>query len=432
MKSDLAMNDLCEVRKLSPLSDFDRRVAIDLYMPLVGAKAIALYFALFEREGDNYLTHEKILRDTSFSIGEFVSSANALEATGLLATYLGKTPTCRLFSYCLYAPLSPMDFFSDPLFAGTLNKYIGEIDAKKLAKKYSFDEKPEGYTNVSMDFLKYFAPDLNDERYIKSVLCSGGKQTRKIKTDFSFTAFLKALQEIDNRYTTWSFSQDEVNYIAKVQALYGYSEETLADFANSSFISSSPINKRLDKKNLLRLCKENARFDYLKVASKESKRIKTPVHGDNGFARVIRSMQSLRPIEFLSSLQKGQKLAPSDASLLEELTLDMGLNEEVCNCLIFYVLSTKNNTLPKAYTEKIAASLVTENIETAVDAMNYFSKTSGRKKSEASNGEKKEGNIASDKTIDNAEETALSNDDEKAEEDLSLDEIFARAKKEAR
>ncbi len=426
MKTDLALNDLYEIRKLSPLSDFDRRVALDLYMPLVGGKAIAIYFALFERDNVGLATHEKLLRDTGFSVGEFVAASSALEATGLLATYLGSTPKCRLFSYCLYAPLSPLSFFEDPLFAGTLEKYIGREDSEKLAKKYRFDEKPEGYANVSMDFLRYFAPDLNDERYINSVLSSGGKLSNRVETDFSFASFLEALKKIDNRYSAWSFSQDELNYISRVKALYGYSEESLADFCNSSFLASNPINKRLDKKNLMRLCKENVRFDYLKVPSKESAKAKVPVKGDSGFAKTIRLMQSLRPIEFLSRLQKGKKIAQSDASLLEELTLEMGLTNEVANALVFYVLSMKNNALPKAYAEKIAASLVRENIETAIDAWNYFSKTSGKRNSE----NKSEDREQSGKTSDDEGNKEVSNDNENPNANLSFDEIFARAKKE--
>ncbi len=425
MVNDLAISDLYEARKLSPLSDFDYKVVIDLYMPLVGAKSIALYFALYEIDNEHLSTHEKLLRNTGYSIGEVVSCLNALEATGLVATYLGETPKCRIISYCLYAPISPCSFFSDPLFAGTLSKYIGEEDAKKLAKKYSDDEKPEGYKPVSMDFLKYFAPDLNDERYIKSVLVSGGKKSGEIATSFDFKAFLSALTSIDNRYNAWTFSQSEINYISRVQALYGYSEETLADFVNSSFLMNEPVNKRLDKKKLLTLAKDNVRFDYLKVASKE-KQVKTPTKGDTGFARTLRLMEKERPIEFLSRLQKGGKIASSDASLLEELTLEMGLNNEVTNALIFYVLCQKNNTLPKAYTEKIAASLVRENVETALDAMNYFSKTSGKKKN-SQPVETKKGEIA--ETSDNSTKKELSNDNKKPEDDVSFDEIFARVRK---
>lgn len=373
MVNDLAVNDLYEIRKLSPLSDFDKKVVIDLYMPLAGSKAIALYFVLFEMDDVKSANHEKLLRNTGLSIGEMVASLNALEALSLVNTYLGEGPNYRLFSYCLFAPHSPRTFFDDPLFAGTLSKYIGEEDTKKLAKKYTCDEKPNGYKNVSMDFLRYFAPDLNDEKYVKSVLSSGGKKTGKTKLDFDFEAFLKALRGIDSRYGPYSLSQEEINYLSRLKALYGYSEETLAYFVNSSFSFYEPIGKRLNKEEINRLCKENIRFDYLKIAAKEERKANILVKGESGFAKTVRRMQTESPMEFLSHLQKGNKLASGDVSLIEELTMDMGLNAETTNALLLYVLLQKDNRLPKSYATKVAASLMREGIETAIDAMNYFS-----------------------------------------------------------
>ncbi len=421
MVNDLAINDLYEIKKLSPLSDFDRKVVLDLYMPLVGAKAVALYFTFFEEKSGMISNHEKLLRNTGFSVGEMVGALNALEAVSLVATYLGASDSFRLFSYCLYAPHSPRSFFGDPLFAGTLEKYIGEADAKKLAKRYSFDEKPKDFKNVSMDFVRYFSPDLNDGKYVQSILTSGGKKTGSAKLNFDFNGFIKALQAIDNRYNSWTFSQQEVNYIERVQGLYGYSVETLADFVNSAFDGTANFGNRLNRDSLLASCKENARFDYLKIASNEEKKAKVPVHGDSGLARMIRNMQRMSPIEFLSSFQKGNKPASSDMSLIQELTLDMGLNNEVTNALLFYVLSLKNNTLPKAYTEKIAASLVREGLETAIDTMNYFTKTRKRKDSSFS------------KIPLQEEKKKITNDTDNSsnepKEDISFDEIFAGIKK---
>ena len=157
MVSDLSIGDLFETRRLSSLSDFDAKVVLDLYMPLVGAKAISFYFYLYQNEPETITNHEKMLRNTSFTLGEVVAMLSALEAVALIKTFLGESEKFRLFDYCLYAPLSPRAFFGDPLFAGTLESYIGKDDCKKLAKKYSFSNPPENFKNVSMDFLTYFS-----------------------------------------------------------------------------------------------------------------------------------------------------------------------------------------------------------------------------------------------------------------------------------
>jgi replication initiation and membrane attachment protein DnaB len=54
----------------------------------------------------------------------------------------------------------------------------------------------------------------------------------------------------------------------------------------------------------------------------------------------------------------------------------MGLSAPVCNALIFYVLTKNDNVLSARLAEKIAGSLVREGIVTAIDAMNYFTRTS--------------------------------------------------------
>ncbi len=377
MVSDLSIGDLFETKRLSPLSDFDEKVVVDLYMPLVGAKAVSLYLYLYQNEPEAIANHEKLLRNTSFSLGEVVAMLNALEAVALIKTFLGESEKFRLFDYCLYAPLSPRAFFADPLYAGTLEKYIGKDDCKKLAKKYSFSKEPENFKNVSMDFVSYFSPDVDDSKYAQSVLTSGGKKAGKASISFDFTGFLNALKEIDSRYEPNTFSREEISYIERVSALYGYSTETLAGFANDAFLLTKPYGKRLDKKSFLSMCQENVRFDYLRMENKE--RRKNPIHGDTSIARMVRKMQNTTPIEFLSFLQKGNKPASSDISLVQELTLDIGLNNEVTNALLFYVLSTQNNTLPRAYTEKVGASLVREGLETALDTMNFFTKTNKTK-----------------------------------------------------
>lgn len=439
MNLDLSIKDLFETRKISPLSDYDHVVTIDLYMPLVGGKAIGLYFALYQNEENKITNHENILINTQYSVGEMVQCLNSLEAVGLVRTYLGEVNNCRLFAYCLYAPKNPSEFFADPLFAGTIEKYIGKEKCKLLADKYLNSTLPEKFKPISMSFLRYFSPDLNDDNYVKSVLSSGGKTSLNVDVAFPLDEFIKALSNIDNSFTLNSFSSSEINYISRVNALYGYNVDSLAAFVISSFDIRKEFGKRLDQKIFLKKCQDNINFSYLKVDNNVNK--KNVIHGDSSVASLLRKMKSVTPIEFITRLQKGNKPAESDIKLIQTLTLDMGLNNEVTNALLFYVLSTHNNTLPKTYVEKIGASLVREGIVTAIDAWNYFNKTTKAKNNInslssvddekhffESNDTKK-----TDYSINNTEKTVNVNEDkndndEDEEEDIFAD-IFATLKK---
>ena len=67
-------------------------------------------------------------------------------------------------------------------------------------------------------------------------------------------------------------------------------------------------------------------------------------------------------------------------NILSGLATRLGLTNGVINALVDYVLETNNNILSKNLIEKIGATLVRENIETALDAMNYL--TSFNKRNE--------------------------------------------------
>ena len=52
----------------------------------------------------------------------------------------------------------------------------------------------------------------------------------------------------------------------------------------------------------------------------------------------------------------------------------------VINVLIRYTLDMKDNTLPRKYIEKVAASLVREGVTTVVEALNYLNKVNKKSK----------------------------------------------------
>jgi replication initiation and membrane attachment protein DnaB len=83
-------------------------------------------------------------------------------------------------------------------------------------------------------------------------------------------------------------------------------------------------------------------------------------------------MEQLNPTDFLQLKQHGAEPSLSDIKLVRTLAIEMKLSFPVINALIHYVLTEQNNTLPRAYTEKLAASLGREGLTTALDTMDYF------------------------------------------------------------
>jgi replication initiation and membrane attachment protein len=366
---ELSPSDLFETRPESLFSSRDQDYLLDFYTPLIGIKAVALYEALLAEESPESHAHETFLSKIQFSVGEMVAALNALEAVGLVATYYQKGEKFNNFVYCLYAPKTPKEFLDNVLFVGTLRKYLDNDKIDALAKKYALLPPPSDFENVSESFRDYFAPDFDDPTYQESTPTTGGRKTGAIQTGFDKNAFLKALLAKDPRVKETTFSAEEYVKLARLAALYSYSEEAMADFVYPHLYFGKEAGNRIDFYGVEKEAKESLRFAYLHPAPAKS----SEVHDDGALARTIRAMDNLTPVEFLSKLQKGNKPASSDLALLEELTVEMGLSAPLCNALVFYVITTKDGQLPAKYAEKIAASLMRKGIETSLDAMNYFS-----------------------------------------------------------
>lgn len=363
------------------LSDLDVEAAVSLYLPLVGAEAIGAYLYLWRQEPDSIRSHEAFFKECQLTPGKAVADLSALEACALVQTYVRSDGGLRLFQYELYSPKSPREFFADPLFSGTLQKYVGKERWQALADRYkaspAHDREAE---KASTDFLSYFNPDFDDRAYSDAVVKTGGRASSDADIPFSEVDFLAHLSSADPRFSSQKFGREELRKIGRLAALYGYDAETMADFVSSHFDFKAPLGKRVDFEKVEKECEESLKFAYLKPAPKrEAPKIK----GENALANSLRDMQRCTPIQYLSMLQKGHKPAPADIRLIKDLTLEMGLTNEVCNALVLYTLTKQNNTLPRAYCEKVAATLVRQGITTALDAVNYFSSTPSKKKAKA-------------------------------------------------
>jgi replication initiation and membrane attachment protein len=366
-------SDFYEVRPLSLFSSLDEKVVVDLYEPLIGAKAVAVYFSLLSEEPGVLGKHSDLYSKTQLAPGEWLAALTALEAVSLVETFRGTADHYAYYCYCLYSPKSPKDFFDNALFAGTLQKYVGPEKCDALAQKYAIRfEAPKDFEDISESFVDFFSPDFSDPSYADGLRSSGAKRTLEAKVGFDRNVFIKRLLEQDPRFTPYSLTKEEMLKVERLSGLYSYDESTMADLVADHFFFEKSAGKRLDYTGLSKDCADSIKLGYQKVQAPQ----KSEVHGDSSLARSIRSMESLTPVEFLTGLQKGNKPAKSDLLLLNELTVEMGLSAPVCNALIFYILTKNDNVLSARLAEKIAGSLVREGISTALDAMNYFTRTS--------------------------------------------------------
>ena len=415
MKATLSPSDIFEIRKTSLISNNDYEYALDLYAPIIGIKNVSIYFAFIAEEASVQKPHSEFLSKYRLSSGELESALSYLEAVGLVATYhkiLGKR---HLYLYSIMAPRTPAQFFSNELLYGTLRSFLSEEECQKISKKYKTNTIDEGFENVSERFVDVFRPNLSNAPILQSGPVTGERRFGTLQLGFDNNAFIAALSNVNPTIKPAYITRDEVKRIARIAALYNYEESAMASFVADSYHPRNIIGSRVDFDNLNELAMQNAKYEYLH--KEKIKQTSSEIHGDAPTAKVIRMMDNMSTLEFLTKLQRGNKPAPSDVKLIQTLVVDMGVPENVANALIFYVLGVQENALSSAYVTKLGASLVRAGITNALDTLNFLgghAKRNGKKKEEKKPVEEKvEKPVKPSEVVDELEEEEI--DDEEFE-----------------
>lgn len=365
--------DSYNVLKESSYSFEDDAYLLDFYAPILSLKAIGVYLALRNEAGEENKPFSSFYLHYQISEGDFFSSLEGLEAIGLIKTYFLEKSEFNSFSFALYSPRSPEEFLSNELLSGSLIRFTNEEYVVSLQKKYALSPLPEGYQDISKKFMDQFQLDMSGKLYLSlsSNSSLAGKRCPAISLYFDKRKFLNKMKEERPSFQENVLAKTEYVRIARYASLYAFDEETMASFLLSSrnvFDMNKEYGSRVDFHALEKLCMDNDTHEYLRrKAGKASE-----IHGESGVATVIRAMDSMNSVDFLTLLQKGGKPAQNDLKLINTLVVEMGLPENVTNALIFHVLKINDNALVPSYVEGLAATLVRQGVETALDALNYL------------------------------------------------------------
>lgn len=409
-------NDYLEVNLNSLVADYDRLTLTNLYQPIIGYKAVGLYFTLLT-EADNQkinpiINHKTLFDRMQMTASDFVDSRKLLEAVGLLKTFVSDLKENKFYQYEVYAPKTPRLFFDNTLLYGMLIKSIGENDANRIRTIYSINREPEG-TEITASFMEVFAPDLDDPAFRKAMSGSGNvvtRQTAKLVSGFSYELFFKCLGEI-SQIKSETFSKKDMKEIERLASLYAISEEAAAQAVSELYDPYAKQGNRIDFEELAKRFMDIT--NYRVISHRRYGGKGRGVSGDTALANKINLMERLSPKEYLSALQNGTVPATSDLKIINDVSIKFALPNAVINALIDYVLATNDNILSRALTEKIAASLAREGVTTAIDAMNYLKKIRKR-------GKKKDAS----EPVKNPSSDGGNNNDEPEEPTLSRREIL--------
>ncbi len=372
----LSEKDMFEVKVSTLLADYDRDTITNLYQPIIGYIALAIYFSFWSEARNqkvlSYSSHEQFLARMKMSPGTFTEARKVLEAVGLVKTRLEKVNGFSIYHYEILAPKTPKGFFNDTLLYGLLIQALGDFEAQRIKRVYEVHEAEPVGEDVSSSFNDVFHPDFEDAAFMKASGESSalaGRNKGKVSTEFVYEEFFAALKS-ESQIAETAFSKKEMKEIERLATLYGISETVAAHVVINCYDPEKEKGKRVDLKQVNEDFKNEV--TYSKASRKSNARNKNKVMGDDGLAAKIKFFEVASPKDVLSALQNGTKPAKADLNIIDMLSKDYNLPNPVINVLIDFVLQMNNNVLSKYSAEKIAASLSREKIETAIDAMEYL------------------------------------------------------------
>lgn len=355
------------------LSDYNYFLIQELYMPIVGSDGVSLYTLFSNRikMGKKSVNFDELTAYLCISLNDVLNAKKKLEAVGLISTYSNSSSDVRELSVILYSPKSPKKFFLDIVLKGLLQTRIGEEKVREIKEYFKMDSLDKNsLTEDSANFIDVFSVDFDNNNFKydsekNEILFDFKSKDSTLKFDFAYFFKIFAQKyDVDETF----FTKEDKTTISSLANLYGYNEDFMIEIVVDCINS---VEKKLDAKKLQKVCYNSQIIE--KVAVKKTRKTPNTSGSKSPIALKIQFMEKYTPYQYLKLRQNNVAPVKTDMFILSFLATNLGLSNGVINALVDYVLETNNNILSRNLIEKIGATLVRENIETALDAMNYLS-----------------------------------------------------------
>lgn len=384
--------------KAGHLSDFDEKVAISLYQPLIGPIAMALYLSLWQEVKDRALVTDRrlqlwLLDLLDIDIDQLFNARVKLEAVGLLRTYTQVDSLGRYYAYELYAPVAPDAFFKDDLLGLLLYDKVGEKRYDELVGQFSLKpvRRPE-WQEITASFLDVFRfdHDLSKEPP-PAVVAAKSDMTQKeatrprLGTGGGYDwALVKAMLANSNIQAGQLATHQEALY--QIAGFYGIQPP---DFARLISRATDVMTGKINLSQLRRLAEQG----YTRAQPHAQPTTTTaPPKVASADEALLQKAKSMPPRQFLTAAKqaKNVRMYPANNELraVQQLSERNVFDAPTINILIDYILRT-NDSINQALLDAIANSWLKANVNSPEAALKQISdfekqKASGQKRRQGS------------------------------------------------
>lgn len=343
-------NNLFKIESDVALSSNTYKSLIIFYNPLIGPEALYLYqYLAINNDRNSFVELNNLLNSLAMSIDKFEKLIKKLNEYKLVITL--KDDNSDKYVFMLNEPLTINEFINNNIFVRDfIQKTSGEYYQSVLSN-LSFKNKYKNYSDVSYKLSKNILNNWTsaDEEYLKKP----SNNTYEFKNLFNINVFL-------NNVSTTLFpvkcrTKENLKLIADLADLYDISYQKMAAYLSETI-------KYKDQVLDLGLLKYKCEHSIPEIKNISPNEYNVPC------------------ITFLMNKQNLKTVTPSDKKMLSILSSDYGLNIEVINYLIEYVLESSDNRLIANYVYPIAADLHRNNIQNAKEAKEFLSNPKKKKK----------------------------------------------------
>jgi len=361
------------------LHDEDRKILTDLYLPIIGADAVMLYFCLWSSLDNSQIvskdfSHQKLVSSLRMTINEIYDNRSKLEAIGLIKT-LVKEGEVNNYIYELYSPASATEFLSHPILNIVLYSNIGKIEYDNLVKAYKLPRfNTSNYNDITKSFNDVFEStsmtsyDLSLEDIRKY-----NKLKLNINSNFDFNFLISSMPK--NLDTSKMFSKDIKELIINLSFIYDIDAIKMANIVKVSLNDNGTINRESLRKNSRNFYQfSNGGLLPTIIDNNQPEYLRKPIGDTSRRAKMIYTFETISPRELLINKNNGNEPTRRDLKLIEDLLVDYKLKPGVVNVLLDYAINVNNKKLTRGFVETIAGEWQRKGIETVEDAMNNCEK----------------------------------------------------------
>lgn len=374
MNASILPADTFAIINKTCLTEYDKKLILNLYQPIIGGLATTLYFTFWSYLDKSEIfslewTHHHLMTSTQLNLDTIVSVREKLEGIGLLKTYYKKN-SVNNYIYELYSPLNAYEFFNNPILSTTLLSNVGKNEFQKLLDYYKLPNfNLTEYENITCSFSDVFDsvnnPNLDYYDNLKGI----NKNSLDIKDSINLSEMLSLIPDelINKRIIT----KDMRQILLKLAFIYNFTNEEMTEIIINSINLEHKIDIELLKNNAEKYYKfEHSGTLPTLIYKKQPEYLRKNITDTSKKSKLIYQFENISPYDFLTSKNGGVKPSSADLNIVAYLMVDLNMLPGVVNVLIDYVLKINDNKLNRAFIESIASQWLRHNIKTVEDAMN--------------------------------------------------------------